>query len=107
MGGASGPVDRGQPGSPNIRNCTPDDPQFGWLEIGDVINIPWTMSGTPTPSAPSPSTSTPAAPGATAPAPTGGKSRCSVVIAGGTKIGITKVFQLKIGRASCRERVEI
>lgn len=84
------------PDHPNIRNRTPDDPQFGWLEIGDVINIPWTMSGTPTPSAPSPSpsTSTPAAPGATAPAPTGGKSRCSVVIAGGTKIGITKLFEL-------------
>src|SRR5262249_5699903 len=44
---------------PNIRNRKPDDPQFGWLEIGDVINIPWTMSGTPAPSAPSPSPSTP------------------------------------------------
>jgi hypothetical protein len=26
---------------PNIKNRTPDDPQYGWLEVGDVINVPW------------------------------------------------------------------
>ena len=78
---------------PNIKNRAPDDPQYGWLEIGDVINIPWVTSRTPAPSAPLPLPSTPASPGAP-PAPAAGKSRCSVVIAGGTKIGITKLFQL-------------
>jgi hypothetical protein len=29
------------PDLPNIKNRTPDDPRYGWLEIGDVINIPW------------------------------------------------------------------
>ena len=78
---------------PNIKNRTPDDPQYGWLEIGDVINIPWVTSGTPVPSEPLPST--PASPGAPSPpTPAVGNSRCSVVITGGTKIGITKQFQL-------------
>jgi hypothetical protein len=26
---------------PNIKNRTPNDPQYGWLEVGDVINVPW------------------------------------------------------------------
>ena len=26
---------------PSIKNRTPDDPQYGWLEVGDVINVPW------------------------------------------------------------------
>ena len=81
------------PDHPNIKNRTPDDPQYGWLEIGDVINIPWVTSGTPAPSVPLPST--PASPGAPAPpTPAVGNSRCSVVVTGGTKIGITKLFQL-------------
>ena len=29
---------------PNIKNRTPDDPRYGWLEIGDVINIPLTLA---------------------------------------------------------------
>jgi hypothetical protein len=29
------------PDHPNIKNRTPDDPQYGWLEVGDVINVPW------------------------------------------------------------------
>ena len=86
---------------PNIKNRTPDDPQYGWLEIGDVINIPWVTSGTPAPSVPLPST--PASPGAPAPpTPAVGNSRCSVVVTGGTKIGITKQFQLT-GTGSPRE----
>ena len=43
------------PDHPNIKNRTPDDPRYGWLEIGDVVNIPWMTSGTPASSAPSPS----------------------------------------------------
>jgi hypothetical protein len=78
---------------PNIKNRAPDDPQYGWLEIGDIVHIPWLTSGTPLPSAPAPATPLP--PGSTAPAlPAVGKSRCSVAITGGTKIGITKQFQL-------------
>ena len=50
---------------PNIKNRTPDDPQYGWLEVGDVINIPWGTWGTPVPSTPLPST--PAAPGTAPP----------------------------------------
>ena len=89
------------PDHPNIKNRTPDDPQYGWLEIGDVINIPWVTSGTPAPSVPLPST--PASPGAPAPpTPAVGNSRCSVVVTGGTKIGITKQFQLT-GTGSPRE----
>jgi hypothetical protein len=26
---------------PSIRDRSPDDPRYGWLEIGDVVNIPW------------------------------------------------------------------
>jgi hypothetical protein len=26
---------------PSIKNRTPDDPQYAWLNIGDVINVPW------------------------------------------------------------------
>jgi hypothetical protein len=26
---------------PNIKNRTPNDPRYGWLEVGDVINVPW------------------------------------------------------------------
>ena len=89
------------PDHPNIKDRTPDDPQYGWLEIGDVINIPWVTSGTPAPSVPLPST--PASPGAPAPpTPAVGNSRCSVVVTGGTKIGITKQFQLT-GTGSPRE----
>jgi Domain of unknown function (DUF4157) len=29
------------PDHPNIKNRTPNDPRYGWLETGDVINIPW------------------------------------------------------------------
>ena len=29
------------PDLPNIKNRTPDDPRYGWLEIGDLVNIPW------------------------------------------------------------------
>jgi len=28
------------PDYPSIKNRTPDDPKYGWLEIGDKINIP-------------------------------------------------------------------
>ena len=52
---------------PNIKNRAPDDPRYGWLEIGDIINIPWKTSATPLPSTPLPST--PTSPGAAAPAP--------------------------------------
>jgi peptidoglycan hydrolase-like protein with peptidoglycan-binding domain len=48
---------------PNIKNRTPDDPQYGWLEIGDVINIPRGAPGIPAPSASLPST--PPSPGTT------------------------------------------
>src|SRR5262245_22388242 len=77
---------------PNIKNRTPDDPQYAWLEVGDIVHIPWLTSGTPLPSTPAPSTPLPPS---TAPAPPAvGKSRCSVAISGVTKIGITKQFQL-------------
>lgn len=33
------------PDHPNIKNRTPDDPRYGWLDIGDVINIPWETGG--------------------------------------------------------------
>jgi hypothetical protein len=29
------------PDLPNIKNRTPDDPRYGWLEIGDLVSIPW------------------------------------------------------------------
>ncbi len=29
------------PDHPNIKGKSRTDPQFGWLEIGDVINVPW------------------------------------------------------------------
>lgn len=32
------------PQMPSIRDLSPDDPRYGWLEIGDVINIPWAKS---------------------------------------------------------------
>jgi len=28
------------PDYPSIKNRTPDDPKYGWLEVGDVINVP-------------------------------------------------------------------
>ena len=29
------------PDLPNIKNRTPADPRYGWLEIGDLVSIPW------------------------------------------------------------------
>ncbi|HEY5895499.1 MAG TPA: DUF4157 domain-containing protein [Chthoniobacterales bacterium] len=43
------------PDLPNIKNRTPDDPRYGWLDIGDVITIPWEAGGeenVPDPTAP-------------------------------------------------------
>ena len=28
------------PDYPSIKNLTPDDPKYGWLEVGDEINVP-------------------------------------------------------------------
>lgn len=33
------------PDYPGIKNRTPDDPKYGWLEVGDEINVPITLSG--------------------------------------------------------------
>ena len=30
---------------PSIRDRSPDDPRYAWLDIGDVINIPWATTG--------------------------------------------------------------
>jgi len=30
---------------PSIRDRSPDDPRYAWLDIGDVINIPWATPG--------------------------------------------------------------
>ena len=30
---------------PSIRDRSPDDPRYAWLDIGDVINIPWDTPG--------------------------------------------------------------
>jgi hypothetical protein len=39
----------------SFQNRTPDDPRYGWLEVGDVVTIPWEPGGeeqVPDPTAP-------------------------------------------------------